>query len=82
MTRRTTDQMFGKVVRDMAAQERAEREEARDRVRQLAEEDARLDEPLTRREVLDAIETVKSRYSPHHNSMTIELLDRLAEALK
>lgn len=81
MTRRTTDQMFSKAVRDKAAQERAEREEARERARQLAEVEARLDEPLTRREVLAAIESVKSRYSPYHHSTIIELLDRLAEAL-
>ena len=84
MTRRTTDQMFGKVVRDMAAQERAEREDARDRARQLAEEEARLDEPLTRREVIDAVETVAFGYecsgSPQ-SDMIAAAFRKLAEAL-
>jgi hypothetical protein len=82
MTRKTTDQMFDKVARDIAAQERAVAQDAADRERYAAEAEARLDEPLTRRELLDAIESVKSRYSPHHHSMLIEMLERLAEALK
>lgn len=81
MTRKTAQQMFGKVARDIAAAERAERDDQADRERRAAEAEARLDEPLTRREVLDAIESVKSRYSPYHHSTLIQLLDSLAEAL-
>lgn len=81
MTRKTAQQMFGKVARDIAAAERAERDDQLDRERRAAEAEARLDEPLTRREVLEAIESVKSRYCPRNGTMLIRLLDDLAEAL-
>jgi hypothetical protein len=82
MTRRTAGQMFGKVARDLAAAERARREDEADAQRQEREAEERLNEPLRRRDVLDAIEQVKYHYSEYHHSGTIELLDRLTEALK
>lgn len=78
---KTTKQMFGAAVRDIAAMERAMQEDARDRNRRQEEADARLDAPLSRREVLEAIETVASAYSGQHGHDTRDLLRRLAEAL-
>ena len=43
--------------------------------------EARLDETLTRREVLEAVVLVKNQYSLFHHSAFIELLDRLETAL-
>ena len=56
-------------------------QDAADRERRHQEAEARLDEPLTRREVLDALEMVKAQYSPSHHTTQIELLERLMEAL-
>lgn len=58
-----------------------EQQDAADRERHAAEEEARLDAPLTRREVLDALEAVSVRYSPYHDSHTIELIRRLIKAM-
>lgn len=44
-------------------------------------DEARLNEPVTRREILDALENVTAQYSVHHHSVFRELLQRLAEAL-
>lgn len=69
---KTAKQMFGAAARDVAAMERDQ-----------AEADARLDAPLTRREVLEAIESVRLSWSStNQESRTRELLDRLMEALK
>lgn len=78
MTRKTVDQMFGSVV----AAERARREDEADARRREREREARLDEPLRRRDVLEAIERVRYRYNEYHHSATLELLDRLTEALE
>lgn len=43
--------------------------------------EARLDETLTRREVIESLEFVAQQYSPHHDTITIELLTRLIRAL-
>lgn len=82
---KTTQQMFGKVARDLARQEQAMRDDAADRERRAQEAEERLDEPLTRREVLDAIETVASEYACNgdHDSMLIaDAFRKLAEALR
>jgi hypothetical protein len=73
--------MFGAAARDIAATERAMKEDAADCQRRADEAEARLDAPLTRREVLDAIETVASVYSGQHGHDTRDLLRRLAKAL-
>lgn len=85
MYRRTTDQMFGKVLRDREAAERAQREDQADRVRRAAEAEARLDESLTRREILDAVEVIVSDYDASGTDAGTLLADafrRLAEALR
>lgn len=81
---RTTDQMFAPVVRDLAAQERAQREDQRERERRAAEAEARLDAPLTRRELLEAIETTASDYgcagTPESDAIA-DAFRKLGEAL-
>ena len=44
-------------------------------------EQERLDEKLTRREMLEALASVREQYSPYHDSITIELLNRLIKAI-
>ncbi len=56
---KTAKQMFGAVTRQLAATERAVREDAADRI----EEQDRLDETLTRREVIEALESVARSYT-------------------
>lgn len=59
---KTTQQMFGKVVRDLNAAEQARQDDLAEQRRRAEEAEARLDEPLTRREVLAAIEQVAADY--------------------
>ena len=80
MTHRTINQMFGKTIRDLEAAERARREDQADRERRAAEAEARLDEPLTRREVLDALESVTSALDD--TDVTSQMLRALMEALR
>jgi hypothetical protein len=71
---------FEQVVRETVDERRQYEEELAEQARQSAE--ARLDEPLRRRDVLDAIARVRRRYNEYHHSATLELLDRLTEALE
>ncbi len=82
---KTSQQMFGKVARDIARQEQSARDDAADRERRVQEAEERLDEPLTRREVLEAIESVANDYGCNgdHDSMLIaDAFRKLAEALR
>ncbi len=78
---KTAKQMFGAVTRQLAATERAMREDAADSERRIVEEQDRLDETLTRREVIEALESVASVYSSMDGHDTRDLLRRLVEAL-
>lgn len=71
--------MFGPIVRSQQRLLQIEREENADRARRVAEEEARLDEPLTRREVVEAIESVVNEYAEHE--LLSEAFARLAVAL-
>ncbi len=82
---KTANQMFGKVTRDLTRQEQARRDDAADRERRVQEVEDRLDEPLKRREVLEAIESVASEYTCNgdHDSMLVaDVFRKLAEALR
>jgi hypothetical protein len=77
--------MFGKVARDIAAAERARREDEADTRRREREREERLDEPLRRRDVLDAIETIAHEYDMSGTdaaSLIAAAFRRLAEALR
>lgn len=69
MTHRTTNQMFGAIERDLQRTAQAQREDQRDHERA----EARLDEPLTRREVLEAIESVANEYGDLIHGMLTQL---------
>lgn len=75
---RTTQQMFGKVARDIAATERAHREDQRERERAAIEAEARLDAPLTRREVLEALDAVMEQCGGPERSMLRDLKEALS----
>jgi cell division protein YceG involved in septum cleavage len=81
---KTTQQMFGKLERDLAATARMEREEAADRQRRIDQGQARLDESVTRREILEALESVASEYGCRgfpENEAIADAFRKLAEAL-
>lgn len=82
---KTANQMFGKVTRDLARQEQARRDDAADRERRAQEVEDRLDEPLKRRDVLEAIESVASEYTcngDHDSTLVADAFRKLAEALR
>lgn len=82
---KTIQDMFGKITRDLARQEQAKRDDAADRERRAQEAEDRLDEPLTRRDMLEAIESVASEYACNgdHDSMLVaDAFRKLAEALR
>jgi hypothetical protein len=56
---KTAKQMFAPIVRA----QQAELDDAADRQRRANEAEERLDEPLTRREVVEAIESVANEYA-------------------
>lgn len=58
-----------------------EQQELDERERYAQEHEARLDETLTRREVLEALDYVRDQYSPHHDSHMRDFLQRLTNAL-
>jgi hypothetical protein len=78
---KTVKQMFGKVARDIAAAERAAKEDAADRERRVAEAEARLDEPLTRREVLEALENVAIEHDCSGDHNFADAFRKLAQVL-
>lgn len=73
---KTVHQMFGKAVRDLTAMERAQREDELERQRRADEAEARLDEPVTRRELLEALEAASSKYA----GSGFDEQDRIADA--
>lgn len=73
--------MFGGIAREMARAARAEAEDQATRERHAQEAEAHLDAPITRREVLDAIEEVAREYDAMGRNGTRDLLRKLAEAL-
>jgi len=58
-----------------------EQQDFDERVRRAAAYEERLDETLTRREVIDALEYVAEDYSGQHGSNTRDLLARITKAL-
>lgn len=82
---KSAQQMFGKIARDAASAEKARLDDIAERQRRADEAEARLDETLTRREVIEAIESVANDYGCNgtQESDTIcEAFRRLAVALK
>ena len=81
---KTTHQMFGMLQRQLNENARLAQEIVTERERRAAEEEARLDEPLSRREVLDAIESVAHGYgcnSDHDSDLICNAFRKLAEAI-
>lgn len=77
---KTAKQMFGAALE----WERAMREDAADRERRAADEQARLDETLTRREVIEALESVANEYGcngNHDSDLIADAFRKLAGAL-
>jgi predicted phage gp36 major capsid-like protein len=77
MTHRTTKQMFGAIEQTAQAQ----REDQRDRERAAREAAARLDAPVSRYELLKAIESVANEYDEMGHRGTGIMLRKLVEAL-
>lgn len=66
--RPTADQMFRKTLRHIEADERdAIREAAADAIRRIEEQEARLHAPLSRREVLEALQIVAGQFGGNGN---------------
>lgn len=81
---KTAEQMFGPIVRTQRAQLQAERDDAADRQRRADEAEARLNEPLTRREVVDAIREARDHFGGSGEPVQDAIYDafaRLADAL-
>lgn len=81
---KTGKQMFGKLARDAAAMERALKEDAADRYVRAMEEEAHQDAPISRRDVLDALETAASEYGcagNHDSDLIADAFRKLAKAL-
>lgn len=81
---KTAKQMFGRLAAEM--RESAERDYAELAARQhaAAEAEARLDAPLTRREVIEAIRDTRDYYAGSgfpEQEIICDALDRLADAL-
>ena len=84
MANRTAEQMFGKIARQIEADDRMLREEAARREREFEEQEARLDNPISRREVIEAIDFVVSEYSGNGvqtHDMIADAFRKLAKAL-
>lgn len=58
-----------------------EQQELDERIERAERREAHLNETLTRREVLDALESVASDYNGQHGHDTRDFLRRLAKAL-
>lgn len=81
---KTTNQMFGKLARQLAAEQQGLRDEIAERQRRVDQEQARLDETLTRREVLEALENVVNEFGGAgfpENDAIATAFRKLAEAL-
>lgn len=81
---RTTNQMFGKLQRDLVAAAHAEQQRLNDRARIAVEAEARLDQPMTRRELMTAIESVAHEYGmqgDHDSDLICNAFRKLGEAL-
>ena len=75
---------FNKIVRDLQATERAIERDVQDQARRAAEAEARLDEPLTRRDVLDALDEVANEYGcngDHDSDLIADAFRKLKDAL-
>lgn len=80
----TKSRMFHHIVQAQLTELRATAQDAADRERRLNEEEARMDEPLTRREVLSALETVRDHFGGSGEPVQeaiYDAIDRLRDAL-
>lgn len=76
--------MFRQLERQLARNAEIAKEDAAERARHAEEQEARLDAPLTRREVLEAIESVAHEYGcngNHDSDLICDAFRKLAEAL-